>query len=97
MIELYLNSEEQEKRRIVFTHCEDETCGFLVEFTHPNCTFYYCKEHGTGFNIDLTTVSTAGVECELHGKMERYDILKDDNICPRCKNATLAVITTGRN
>lgn len=93
---LYLNAEQQEKRRIVFVNCEDETCGFIVEFKHPNCTFFFCKEHGTGINIDLSTVSDAGVVCELHGKMERYDLLKDDNVCPRCEKNTLAVLSAGR-
>lgn len=96
MTELYLNFEEQKKRRIVFTHCEDETCGFLVEFKHPNCTFYFCREHGAGFNIDLDTVSSAGVECKLHGKMEKYDLLNGDNICPRCEKTPLAIISVGR-
>ncbi len=95
--ELYLNTKEQEKRRIVFTHCEDEKCGFLVEFKYPNSTFFFCKEHGTGINLDLDTVPVAGVECEFHGKMERYDLLKDDNVCPRCEETTLAILSVGRN
>lgn len=94
--ELYLNAEQQEKRRIVFVNCEDDTCGFVVEFKHPNCTFFFCKEHGTGINIDLSNVSDAGVVCELHGKMERYDVVKDDNVCPRCEKSTLAVLSAGR-
>lgn len=93
--EIYLNQEEQEKRRIAFTHCEDN-CGFLVEFKHPNSTFFFCKEHGTGINLDLNTVSAEGVVCELHGQMERYDLLKDDNVCPRCEKTTLAVLSVGR-
>mgnify|MGYP001598523282 CR=1 FL=1 len=95
--ELYLNAKEQENRRIAFTHCEDEEgCGFLVEFKHPNSTFFFCKEHGTGINLDLNTVSAGGAECELHGKMERYDLLKDDNVCPRCEKTTLAILSVGR-
>lgn len=97
MAELYLNAEEQKTRKIAFTHCEDDSCGFIVEFKHPNSTFYFCKEHGTGFNIDLNGVSAAGVECELHGKMERYDLEKDDNVCPRCEQTTLAIVSVGRD
>ena len=94
--ELYLDAEQQKKRRIAMVHCEDEGCGFGLEFKHPNCTFYFCKEHGTGFNLDLATVSAAGVECELHGKMKRYDLLTEDNVCPRCEKNTLAVLSVGR-
>jgi len=94
--ELYLDAEQQKKRRIAMVHCEDEGCGFGLEFKHPNCTFYFCKEHGTGFNIDLATVSAAGVECEVHGKMERYDLGKEDNVCPRCEKNTLAILSVGR-
>jgi hypothetical protein len=97
MMELYLNTEEQEKRQIGFTHCEDESCGFLLEFKHPNSTFYFCKEHGTGFNIDLSTVPEAGVECAIHGKMEKYDLVKGDNVCPRCERSTLAILSVGRD
>ena len=97
MTELYLNAEEQKTRRIVFANCEDETCGFVVEFKHPNSTFFFCKEHGTGLNLDLNTVMSAGVECEQHGKMERYDLVKDDNVCPRCEQTTLAVLSAGRD
>lgn len=92
----YLNEEEQKTRRIVFVHCEDETCGFLVEFKHPNSSFFFCEEHGTGINLDLETVPRAGVKCELHGKMERYDLMKDDNVCPRCEGSTLAILSVGR-
>ena len=94
--ELNLNGEEQQSRHIVFTHCEDEGCGFLVEFKYPNSTFFFCKGHGTGINLDLNAVPSAGVSCELHGKMERYDLLKDDNVCPRCEKTTLAVLSVGR-
>lgn len=95
--ELYLNPTEQAIRRIAFTHCEDEGCGFLVEFKYPNSTFFFCKEHGTGINLDIETVPDAGVVCELHGKMERYDLLKDENVCPRCEKTTLAILSVGRN
>ena len=95
--ELYLNTEEQEKRKIVLVNCEDDACGFVVEFKHPNCTFFFCKEHGTGINVDLSNVSDAGVVCELHGKMEQYDVVKDDNVCPRCEKSTLAVLSAGRS
>jgi hypothetical protein len=92
---LYLDQEAQKTRRIAFVHCEDEeNCGFLVEFKHPNCTFFFCKEHKKGFNLDLKTISSAGVECYLHGKMERYDILKDDNMCLSCKEYPLAILST---
>ena len=94
--ELYLDEEQQKKRRIAMVHCEDEGCGFGLEFKHPNCTFYFCKEHGTGFNLDLATVPAAGVKCQLHGKMERYDLLAEDNVCPRCEKNTLAVLSVGR-
>ena len=94
--ELYLDAEQQKIRRIALVHCEDDNCGFGVEFKHPNCTFYFCKEHGTGFNLGLATVSAAGVECELHGKMERYDLGTEDNVCPRCEQNTLAVLSVGR-
>ena len=94
--DLYLDEEQQKTRRIALVHCEDDSCGFGVEFKHPNCTFYFCKEHGAGFNIDLATVSAAGVECELHGKMERYNVLTEDNVCPRCEKNTLAVLSVGR-
>jgi hypothetical protein len=95
-VELYLNAEEQQKRRIAFAHCEEESCGFLIEFKHPNSTFYFCKQHGTGFNLDLNSVSAAGVVCELHGAMERYDLYKDDNVCPRCEATTLAILSVPR-
>jgi predicted nucleic acid binding AN1-type Zn finger protein len=79
----------------LFVHCEDAQCGFLVEFKHPNCTFYFCKKHRTGYNLDLNTVSFKGVECEIHGPMDKYDILKEDNICPRCGEMTLAIVSSG--
>lgn len=94
--QFYLTEEEQKYRRIVFTHCEDESCRFLVEFKHPNSTFFFCKAHGTGVNIDMGRVSDAGVVCELHGKMEQYDLIKDDNVCPRCEQSTLAVLSVGK-
>lgn len=93
--EPYLNAREQITGHIICVNCEDETCGFYVEFKHHNCTFFFCKEHGTGINIGLSTVSDAGVVCELHGKMERYDLLKDDNMCPRCGNSILVVLSSG--
>lgn len=96
-MEPYLTEKDLEHRRIAFIHCEDqEGCGFLVEFKHSNCTFYFCKEHKAGFNLDLNTVSPAGVVCELHGKMERYDLLADDNMCPSCERSTLAIISVGK-
>lgn len=89
----YLSEEELKTRRIVFIHCEDEDgCGFVVEFKYLNCTFYYCREDKVGFNVDLTTVSDAGVECQ-HGKMERYDLLTEDNVCPICEYSTLAILS----
>ena len=96
IMELYLNPEDQKTRRIAFIHCEDGNCGFLVEFKHPNCTFFFCKEHKKGFNLDLNTVPAAGAECQLHGKMERYDLLRDDNVCPSCESWPLAVASVGR-
>lgn len=93
--ELYLTKEEQRQRKIVFVHCEDEGCGFLVEFRHPNSTFFFCKEHGTGINLDLSAITAAEVKCELHGQMERYDIVKNDNVCPRCQKGLLAILSTG--
>ena len=95
-MELYLNDEEQKHRRIVSANCEDPSCGFLLEFNYPNCTFFICREHKGVSNIDLSRVTEAGVMCELHGKMERYDLLKDDNICPICEKTTLAILSVGR-
>jgi predicted nucleic acid binding AN1-type Zn finger protein len=95
-MKLYLDSKDLEHRRIAFIHCEDEKCGFLVEFKYPNCTFYFCKQHRAGFNLDLNTVSEAGVVCEVHGTMERYDLLADDNVCPACGNAMLAIVSVGK-
>ncbi len=92
---LYLTDEQQKIRRIVFVQCQDENCGFLVEFKHHNCAFFFCKEHSMGFNIDLSTVSSAGVECKQHGNMERYDVLESDNICPKCRKEILAVLSAG--
>lgn len=96
-MELYLNTEEQKTRRIAFAHCEDEACGFLVEFKHPNCTFFICKEHKGVINADLNGIPAAGISCELHGPMERYDILKEDNLCPVCKKSMLAIVSVGKN
>lgn len=96
-MELYLDADEQKTRRIAFLHCEDESCGFLLEFQYPNSTFYYCKGHGNAINLDLNGVPNEGLVCELHGKMERYDVVKDDNICPRCEGSTLAILSVGRN
>ena len=95
-MEPYLDQEQQKTRRIALLQCEDENCGFFVQFDYPNCTFFFCKEHRLGFNIDLNTVSNAGVDCKQHGKMERYDLLKDDNVCPACQEATLAILSVGR-
>jgi hypothetical protein len=97
-MEPYLSEEDLKHRRIAFIHCENEnnSCGFLVEFKHSNCTFYFCKEHKAGFNLDLSTVSAAGVVCEQHGKMDRYDLLADDNMCPACEYSTLAIVSVGR-
>lgn len=95
--ELYLNTDEQKIRRIAFAHCEDEEgCGFLVEFKHPNCTFFFCKDHGAAINLDLKDVPAAGVECPQHGAMERYDLVKDDNVCPKCESTTLAILSVPR-
>lgn len=96
MDELYLNGDEQQLRQILFAHCEDEQCGFGVKFNHPNSTFFFCKEHGMGFNLDLNAVPAAGVECKQHSKMDRYDLLKGDNICPYCNKAPLAILSDGR-
>lgn len=94
-VEFYLNQKEQEKRKIVYVACEDEEgCGFIVEFKYPNCTFFFCKEHKMGFNIDLNTVNDAGVECKQHSKMERYNVLREDNMCPVCGTHTLAILST---
>lgn len=96
-MDLYLDEEQQKKRKIAFVNCEDEEgCKFFVEFKYPNCTFFFCKEHKMGFNIDLGTVSEAGVECKQHGKMERYNILTEDNVCPSCEKNTLAILSVGR-
>lgn len=97
-VEFYLNSEELKKRRIVYVACEvDEGgCGFIVEFKYPNCTFFFCKEHKMGFNLDLTNVFEAGVECKQHGMMERYNVLKEDNVCPRCEKRTLSILSAPR-
>lgn len=39
--DLYFDEEMQKTRRIAFINCEDEEkCGFVVEFKHPNCTFF---------------------------------------------------------
>lgn len=94
-MESYLTAEELKHRRIIFIHCEDETCDLVVEFKHPNSTFYYCKEHRRGFNLDAATVPEAGVVCYQHGKMSRYVLLKDDNVCPICENSMLAVVSVG--
>ena len=95
--DLYFDEETQKVRKIVFVACEDEEkCKFLVEFGYPNCTFFFCKEHKMGFNIDLDTVSEAGVECKQHGKMERYDVWSEDNLCPSCRNQTLAILSVPR-
>lgn len=97
-IDYYLNEELQKVRRIVYVACEDEEgCGFIVEFKYSNCTFFFCKEHKMGFNIDLNTVTNAGVECKQHGKMERYNVLTEDNVCPVCEKNTLAILSTGVN
>ncbi len=96
MAELYLTSEEQKTRRIVMTHCEDESCGFGVEFKHPNSTFYFCKEHKRGVNFDLNNPPKEGTDCLSHGKTERYDLVKGDNVCPSCEKMTLAVLSVGR-
>ena len=94
---LYLTAEDQRHRRIAFIHCEDEDgCGFGLEFKHPNCTFFFCKEHRWGTNLDLDSVPTAGVKCEIHGQMKRYDLLKEDNVCPICEKSTLAILSVGR-
>jgi len=96
-MDLYLDAEQQKTRRIAFVHCEDEDkCGFLFEFTYPNCTFYFCKEHKKGYGADLNTLTGAGMDCEQHGKMERYDILQEDNVCPSCEKDMLAIISVGR-
>ncbi len=93
--DLYLDEEQQKTRRIVFAQCEDEGgCGFFVEFKYSNCTFFFCKEHKMGFNLDLATIPKAGVECKQHGKMERYNILSEDNVCPSCERNTLAILST---
>lgn len=94
--ELYLNAKEQENRRIAFIHCENH-CGLVLEFKYPNSTFFFCKGHGAAINLDLNGVPAAGVSCGLHGKMERYDLVKDDNVCPRCENTTLAIVSVGRD
>lgn len=95
--DLYLDEEEQKNRKIVFVQCEDEEgCGFFVEFKFPNCTFFFCKEHKMGFNIDLNTVGD-GVLCKQHGKMERYNVLTEDNVCPSCERNTLAILSTSIN
>lgn len=95
---LYLDKEELKTRHIVYTACENEdNCGFIVEFKYPNSTFFYCKEHQMGFNIDLETVNNDGVECKQHSKMERYDVLKEDNLCPKCKKQTMAILSARNN
>jgi len=95
--DLYFDEETQKVRKIVFVSCEDEEgCKFLVEFSYPNCTFFFCKEHKMGFNLDLSTVPKEGVECKQHGKMERYDVWSEDNLCPSCRNNTLAILSVGR-
>lgn len=97
-MEFYLNEEEQKTRKIALTHCEDEDgCGFLVEFKHPNSTFFFCKEHGAGVNLNLNGVPAEGAMCPQHGAMERYDIVKDDNVCPKCEQTTLAILSVRRD
>jgi hypothetical protein len=97
-IDYYLSDEQLKTRHIGYVACEDEdNCGFLVEFKYPNCTFFFCKEHKMGFNIDLNTVTDAGVECKQHGKMERYNVLIEDNVCPVCEKNTLAILSSGIN
>jgi len=93
---LYFDQEEQRKRRIAFLHCEDDTCGFLLEFSYPNCTFFFCKEDRKAVSVDLNAVGATGLGCSQHGKMERYDVLKEDNICPSCEKSTLAILSVPR-
>lgn len=50
-----------------------------------------------GINLDLNGVPTEGAACPQHGKMERYDIVKDDNVCPKCEKTTLAILSAGRD
>ncbi len=94
--ELYLNKEQQEYRRIALIHCEDEECGFGLEFTYPNCTYFYCPGHNKAINIDLESEDPNKVGCKVHGKSERYDLILGDNICPRCKECTLAILSVPR-
>jgi hypothetical protein len=93
-MEPYLTADEQKTRRIAFIHCQDEeNCGFVVEFKYPNCTFFYCDDRKLGANVDLTTMPAAGYKCGEHGDAERYDLLKEDNICPSCEKHVLAIVS----
>ncbi len=79
-------------------HCEnnDKGCPLVVEFKHPNNTFYYCKADGIAVNLD-DKAAAAGVVCKQHGPMSRYILLKDDNVCPICQDTTLAILSAGIN
>lgn len=95
--ELYLNREEQKTRAITFVHCEDEQgCGFFVEFKYPNCTFFFCKNHGIAINVNLDDIPDLKLECPQHGMMERYNLIKDDNVCPKCNRETLSILSVPR-
>jgi hypothetical protein len=75
------------KRKILFIECENEKCGFGVEFKHENETFFFCKDCKFGVNVSSDQLDDLNHMCgSCKKKMERYDLYDEDNVCPICND-----------
>ena len=82
-------------RKILFVECENDGCGFGVEFKHLNETFFFCKDCKSGVNTPNEQLKNFDHICGgCKNLMEKYELNDEDNVCPIC-NDMLSVCYTG--
>ncbi len=75
--------------KVAYVECEG-ACGFGVVFDHDVRSFFFCSEHKFGVTVPIE--DTRDQICRPCGaKMGKYELYDEDNLCPICRNATLAV------
>lgn len=81
-------------RKILFVECDNEDCGFGVEFEHPNEVFFFCKKCKSGTNVPNEQLNNFDHICGCCRElMEKYELYDEDNVCPIC-NHMLSVCYT---
>ena len=78
-------SEQIPTRKILFVECENEACGFGVEFTYLNEVYFLCKQCKSGVNVPNNQLENFDHICGgCTHLMEKYKLYEEDNVCPIC-------------